>query len=268
MKKWNVMGKAVICSFAAAMMMTGTEFGITACAEMIADGEEALQTVQEEAVLEMIPESEDQGVQADIPDAEIVPEEEAGIDEPEPDELEIVDLEIVEIEENLVPGAACPDLGLPEEEAAAEEGQTEQAAETEAPETCVSGTLTYEDEEVAVTIVASEAAKLSDDTQVKVMKLEEGSEKYESAKEAAGRSLTADENATYTFYDVTLESKGQILDVAEGTVSVRMEFKTAVGTEDVVSIEETESGKVARNVTDTDSLNERLSSVAVDYSGR
>ena len=64
---------------------------------------------------------------------------------------------------------------------------------------------------------------------------------------------------------MTLESEGQALYVEEGTVSVRMEFKTAETCEkkDVVSIEETESGKVARNVTDT--TNENAGSVAISY---
>ena len=125
--------------------------------------------------------------------------------------------------------------------------------------------LTYEDEEVAVTVFASEAAQLPADTEVKVTRLEEGSEQYEAAKEAARQGLEAGENASYTFYDVTLESEGQALYVEEGTVSVRMEFKTAETCEkkDVVSIEETESGKVARNVTDT--TNGKTGSVELTY---
>lgn len=263
MKERNVMGKAAICSFAAAVVMAGLEFGMTARAEMITDMEGDLSVVQEETVLEAVPESEAPDIQVDVPAAEIISEEEPGTAEPE-----IVELEIVEIEESLIPGAACPDPGLSgeETEAANEEQQTEMTEAAEAPETYISGALTYEDEEVAVTVVASEAAKLPAGTQVKVAKLSEGSEKYEAAKEAASRSLETGEDASYTFYDVTLESEGQVLGVAEGTVSVRLEFKTVDGTEDVVSIEETESGKVARNVTDTAALNERLSSVAVDYS--
>lgn len=267
MKKWNAMGKMAVCSFAAAMMvMIGSEFGLTARAEMVIDGDKELQAVQEEVLQadqEVVPESDDKDVlEADAPAAE----ELSGAGE-----LGIEMMEIVEIQENMVPGAACPEINLFEGEAEAEQEQQAEmpeeakAAAAEDSETCVSGTLTYEDDEVTVTVVASEAAQLPANTEVKVTKLVEGSEKYEAAKEAA-QSLAADENASYTFYDVTLESEGQALDVAEGTVSVWMEFKTADAEDkDVVSIEETESGKVARNVTDTTAANERAGSVAIDY---
>lgn len=135
----------------------------------------------------------------------------------------------------------------------------------EKPETGVSGTITYEDSEVAVTVTATEAAQLPANTEVKVTRLEEGSEEYEEAKEAARQSVGAGENATYAFYDVTLESEGQALDVEEGTVSVKMEFKADAAKREVVSIEETESGKVARNVTDREATG-RSGSVALSYS--
>ena len=174
----------------------------------------------------------------------------------------------------MVPGAALPDFGFEASEEEAEAPEMSEEAEVpetvedtvvaENPETCISGVLTYEDNEVAVTVVASEAAQLPADTEIKVTRLEEGSEQYETAKEAARASLAAGENASYVFYDVTLESEGQVLDVAEGTVSVQMEFKTSGDAKkDVVKIEETESGKVARNVTDTTA--EKAGSVALNY---
>ena len=265
-KRWNVMGKMMVCSLAAAaVMMIGTGFGMTASAEMIIDSEEELQEV-----LEVVPESEDMDVlQADAP---AVQEEAQAAGE----EAGMIDLmQIVTIEENMVPGAAQPDFELEgdvqaeaeELQDAEAEVQEEPAAEAQeaASETCAAGTLTYEDSEVAVTVVVSEEAQLPANTEVKVTKLEEGSAEYEAAKEAASLGLEADEDAAYTFYDVTLESEGQALDVADGTVSVWMEFKTEAEQNDVVSIEETESGKVARNVTDTEAAEGKTGSVALSY---
>lgn len=263
MKRWNVMGKLAICSFTAAMVvMISSEFGMTARAEMIMDSAEEIQAVQE-----VVPESDDQDVlQADAPAAEAMPEmSEAG-------DLGIDVTDIVVIEDGLVPGAAQPDFDLEASEGEAEAPEMaedtadiqEEPVLAENSETYVSGTLTYEDEEVAVTVIASAAAQLPADTELKVTRLEEGSEQYESAKEAAYASLEAAENASYVFYDVTLESEGQVLDVAEGTVSVQMQFKTSGDAKkDVVKIEETESGKVARNVTDTTA--KRAGSVVLDY---
>ncbi len=265
MKRWNAMGKLAICSLTAAMMvMIGTEFGMTARAEMVIDSEDEIQAVQE-----IVPESDTQDVlQADAPAAEAMPEmSEAG-------DLGIDVTDVVVIEDSLVPGAALPDFGFEASEEEAEAPEMSEEAEVpetvedtvvaENPETCISGVLTYEDNEVAVTVVASEAAQLPADTEIKVTRLEEGSEQYETAKEAARASLAAGENASYVFYDVTLESEGQVLDVAEGTVSVQMEFKTSGDAKkDVVKIEETESGKVARNVTDTTA--EKAGSVALNY---
>lgn len=118
------------------------------------------------------------------------------------------------------------------------------------PETCVPETITYEDSEVSITVTTSEAAQLPADTEVKVTRLAEGSAEYEEAKEAARQSVGAGENASYAFYSVTLESEGQVLDVEEGTVSVKMELKAEDSTEkEVVKIERTENGKVAHRVT-------------------
>ena len=71
MKRWNAMGKLAICSLTAAMMvMIGTEFGMTARAEMVIDSEDEIQAVQE-----IVPESDTQDVlQADAPAAEAMPE--------------------------------------------------------------------------------------------------------------------------------------------------------------------------------------------------
>ena len=295
-KRWNVMEKMAVCSFAAVMtVMVGTGFGMTARAEMIIDSEEDIQTV-----MEMVPESEDM---------EALPVEDWSVDVPavqsttqgvqEDGEITLDVSQIVVIEENQIPGAALPDFDLESSEAEAEapqdmvaedaqeaEAEDEQSAEAEdaqeaeaedgqsaeaedeqeaKTETGVSGTITYEDSEMLVTVVVSEEAQLPADTEVKVTKLEEGSEKFETAKEAARQSLAAGDNAVYTFYDVTLESEGQALDVEEGTVSVRMEFKTDAKKKEVVSIEETENGKVARNVTDTAAAEGRVGSTAIAY---
>ena len=251
-KRWNVAGKMMVCAAAAAVMMM---MGTAAQAEMIETEEEIL-TVQEEMLQEeeLVPETELMEV---LPEEAPAGEEEIqgqeSVDEGilEAGEPDIEMMELVEIEENLIPGAAMPELEaefLGEEEAAEEPKEAVQAGNSE---TCVSGTLRYEDSDVAVTVVVSEAAQLPADTEVKVRKLEEGSERYEAAKAAASQSVEAGAEASYTFYDVTLESEGQALEVEEGTVSVWMEFKAEGDAQkDVVSIEETESGKVARKVAD------------------
>ena len=262
MKRGNTtIKKMAVCSFAAVMtVMIGAGFGMTARAEMVIDSEEDIQ-----AVMEMVPESEDMEVlEADAPAVEEETQE-AG-------DMQIDISQVVVIEENLVPGAALPDFGFEAEAEAVQETEDaevedEQAAEIqeEKTETGVSGTLTYEDEEVVVTIVVSKEANLPADTEVKVSKLEEGSEQFETAKEAASQNLEEGEEATYTFYDVTLESEGQALAVEEGTVSVRMEFKTDAASKEVVRIEETESGKVARNVTDASAAAGRIGSTELAY---
>lgn len=260
--------KMAVCSFAAVMtVMAGAGFGMTARAEMVIDSEEDIQ-----AVMEMVPESEDMEVlEADAPAAEEETQE-AG-------DMQIDISQVVVIEENLVPGAALPDPGFEVQEGEAEAGaaqeteagdaemEDEQTAEIreEKTETGVSGTLTYEDDEVAVTIMVSKEANLPADTEVKVSKLEEGSGQFEAAKEAASRNLEEGEEAAYTFYDVTLESEGQALAVEEGTVSVRIEFKTDAAGKEVVKIEETESGKTARNVTDVSAAAGRIGSTELAY---
>ncbi len=273
-KRWNMMGKMAVCSFAAVMVMAGTRCGITARAEMIMNNEDELQTVTE-----MVPEE----------NMEALPEEAPAAQETGETDLEV--MQVVVIEEEQVPGAAAPEMtgeeaadaqeedagepaegeqgeDVPEnpvsgEAAAGDTPEEQQAVPEEKSETCVSGMITYEDSEVSVTVVASEAAQLPADTTVKVTRLAEGSAEYEAAKEAARQSVGAGESASYTFYDVTLESKGQALDVEEGTVSVKMEFRTDAAQKEVVSIEETEGGKVARNVTDRTA--ERAGSVALSY---
>lgn len=265
-KRWNLMGKLIICALVM-MTLVGAGHGMTACAEEVIDSENEMQTVAE-----MVPESEHTDVlPADVPAAQEGAQE-AGIDL----------TQVVVIEENMVPGAAQPEAADTQEsaETPGEDPETDEAELPEASddaqdeaeasegeqtaETGVSGMITYEDSEVVITVAASEEAQLPADTEVKVVRLEEGSEKYEAAKEAARQSLAAGETADYTFYDITLESEGQALDVEEGTVSVRMEFKTDTKTRDVVSIEETENGKVARNVTDP-AAEEKAGSVELSY---
>ncbi len=202
-------------------------------------GEDAESEAEEDV---KISEDTEAGEDAETPENAEVPEDaeaEAGKDAETPENAE-------------VPEDAEAEAG--EDAETPENADAPENMEAEAPEeesgTCVSGTITYENGEVAVTVVASEAAQLPADTIVKVTRLEEGSAEYEAAKEAARQSVGTDENASYTFYDVTLESEGETLDVEDGTVSVKMEFKAAAARREVVSIEETGSGKIARNVTD------------------
>lgn len=276
-KRWSMAGKMAVCSFAAMMMvMIGMKSGMTVHAEMIMDSEEDLQTAGElaaesenkEALPEDIPAVQEAGEEIDLMQVVVIEEEMVpGAAQPGEDAWEEAEAEeLYEAEAADVPEAEAEEAAGTEEQQDAEAEEEAAGTEPEASsETGVSGTLTYEDSEVMVTVIASEAAQLPADTEVKVTRLAEGSAEYEAAKEAARQSLAAGENASYTFYDVTLESEGQVLDVEEGTVSVKMEFRTDAEKREVVSIEETENGKTARNVTDTAAAGGKAGSVALSY---
>ena len=159
---------------------------------------------------------------------------------------------------------------VPETEAAqTEEVQTESESETETEkdeETVYKTDFRFENGEVIIIAKASTDAKLPENTEMKVKKLEVGSAEYEEAKKASEAKLGVSEDAEYLFYDVTFVSDGKELDPAEGTVVVQVEFKTiqvdgSAQQQSVLQIDDTASGKVAKDVTAAAPEGSNMSSV-------
>lgn len=217
--------------------------------------EEAPAEVPEETPAE-IPEEVPEEIPAEIPDAGEAPAETP--------------------EEGEVP-AETPEEGeapaeTPEEDEAPAETPEEGETPAELPDEEVPAEETYktefrfENEEVVITARASEEAKLPENTEMKAVKLAEGTPAYEEAKKASAEKLGTSEDATYTFYDVTFETEGQKLDPVKGTVAIKMVFKTVLVDEtaekqSVVHIEDTEAGKVVNDVTEAGNAGSNMSSV-------
>ena len=127
----------------------------------------------------------------------------------------------------------------------------------------------YEDAEVKITARATEAAKFSQNTEMKAEKLQEGTPEYEAAKAASAAKLGTDDQAQYTFYNVYFVADGQKLDPEKGSVNIQMEFKTVqidpeVQTQSVVHIEDTEAGTQTSDVTASSEAGSNLSSVGFE----
>ena len=109
----------------------------------------------------------------------------------------------------------------------------------------------FENEEVIITAKVFDETAIPENTVMNAVKLEEGSEKYEEAKQVSIRDLGTTEEDEYTFYDVTFTVDGVEIELPDEAVVINMEFKLAA--EDVsqsaLHIQETESGAVAQDVT-------------------
>lgn len=84
----------------------------------------------------------------------------------------------------------------------------------------------FENAEVLVTANASEAAKLPENTEMRVEKLQPGTQEYESAKAAVEAQTGVKEGAEYLFYDVNFFADGQKMNYPDGTVTIQIQFKT------------------------------------------
>ena len=115
-------------------------------------------------------------------------------------------------------------------EAAAE--VEEQINETEVVETeAAAREFFFENDEVIITA----QAELPENAELQVRKLEAGSEEYEAAKQIAAQSTEADDEAQYSFYDVTFTVDGE--EVETDTAMIQIQFKTVqIGTADVQNI--------------------------------
>lgn len=208
-----------------------------------------------------------------------------------PIEIEPIDIDIPAAEETVTEEPAAEEVQTEEpasEEAAeiTEAAEEEPAAETEAPETEAPAEeadvteseelqqetpeyktdFLFENDEVKITATAAQEAKLPQNTEMKAVKLEEGTAAYEEAKAASAKELGTDENADYCFYDVTFIADGQELSPEKGTVTIKMEFKNIqvdakAQTQNIVHIEDTEAGRQVQDVTSAAENGSNLQSV-------
>lgn len=151
------------------------------------------------------------------------------------------------------------------------ETESEEESETESEkEESYKTDFRFENGEIIIVAKATKDAKLPENTEMQVKKLEVGSAKYEEAKRATEAKMNASEDAEYIFYDVTFVSDGKELDPAEGTVVIQVEFKTVQVDADaqqqsVLQIEDTGSGKVAKDVTAAAAEGTNMSSVKFSF---
>lgn len=122
------------------------------------------------------------------------------------------------------PATEVPDTEVPEETLPAET-ETEASSEETEKETYKTN-FRFENAEVLVTANASEAAKLPENTEMRVEKLQPGTQEYESAKAAVEAQTGVKEGAEYLFYDVNFFADGQKMNYPDGTVTIQIQFKT------------------------------------------
>lgn len=141
------------------------------------------------------------------------------------------------------------EVAADEEEIAVEDETANDTEETKQIKTDFS----FENDEVVITAKVSEEAALPENAEMKVIKLEAGSEKYEEAKQASIKDLGGAEDDEYVFYDVTFTVNGTEVELADGAAVINMQFKSADMTANddtqCIHIDETESGAVAQDVT-------------------
>lgn len=203
-------------------------------------------------------------VDIDIPAAEDTasaetPAEEVQTEEPAQEEAE-------EVTEAATEKPEAEETLDQETEAPAEETIAAEAEELneETPE--YKTDFQFENGEVKITATATEAAKLPKNTEMKAVKLEEGTAAYEEAKAASASQLGTDDSASYCFYDVTFVADGQELSPEKGTVTIKMEFKNIqvdaqAQTQNIVHIEDTEAGRQVQDVTSASGDGSNLQSV-------
>lgn len=219
--------KAAAIMMAAAMMSTGYTM---VSADDFSDQEVQAEVETEDSAVDFAEEP----VVEDTQDAEVQIEEEAQEDESEADvifEDEAAD--------------AFSDGTAPED--------FTENAEVEVEMPSYKTDFYFENDEVIITANVSVDAELPENAEIKAVKLEAGSEKYEEAKQASMRDLGTAEDAEYTFYDVTFTVDGNEVDLPEGAAVINMQFKDGEAqeneTQSALHIAQTEEGTVAQDVT-------------------
>ena len=124
------------------------------------------------------------------------------------------------------PATEVPDTEVPEETLPAETEIEASSEETETEKETYKTNFRFENAEVLVTANASEAAKLPGNTEMRVEKLQPGTQEYESAKAAVEAQTGVKEGAEYLFYDVNFFADGQKMNYPDGTVTIQIQFKT------------------------------------------
>ncbi len=241
----TMLKKVAAIMMAAAVMSSGYT--------MVSADDFADQEVQTEAVVE---------------DAEEVVEDIAAEDAVS-DETETESEAEVQIEEETpVEESESADVTYEEETADAFSDGTDPVEEAEVEVPSYKTDFRFENDEVIITANVSEDAELPENAEIKAVKLEAGSEKYEEAKQASMRDLGTAEDAEYTFYDVTFTVDGSEVELPEGAAVINVEFKSSEvqenETQNAVHISQTEEGTVAQDVT-AQSEDGSLKSVDINF---
>ena len=203
-------------------------------------------------------------INIDIPAAE-----ETAAEEPAPEEVQTEEPAaeaVTEITEAAEEEPAAEETEAPEAETPAEEADVTESEELQQETSEYKTDFLFENDEVKITATAAQEAKLPQNTEMKAVKLEEGTAAYEEAKAASAKELGTDENADYCFYDVTFVADGQELSPEKGTVTIRMEFKNIqinaeMQTQNIVHIEDTADGRQVQDVTSASEDGSNLQSV-------
>lgn len=203
-------------------------------------------------------------INIDIPAAEETASEESASEAVQTEEpaAEAV-TEITEVAEE---EPAAEETEAPEAETPAEETDVTESEELQQETSEYKTDFLFENDEVKITATAVQEAKLPQNTEMKAVKLEEGTAAYEEAKAASAKKLGTDEKADYCFYDVTFVADGQELSPEKGTVTIRMEFKNIqinaeMQTQNIVHIEDTADGRQVQDVTSASEDGSNLQSV-------
>lgn len=244
---------------------------VTAAAEEIQEPEavpmaaaeenvEAAEASEEAAAVEVAP-VEIEPIDIDIPAAEDTESTEEPAEEAHPEES--VQEESEEITEVAVEESGAEETSDQETEVPAENAEAEEL-QPETPE--YKTDFQFENSEVKITATATEEAKLPQNTEMRAVKLEEGTAAYEEAKAASAQTLGTSDDASYCFYDVTFVADGQELSPEKGTVTIKMEFKNIqinaeAQTQNIVHIEDTEAGRQVQDVTSVSGDGSNLQSV-------
>ena len=173
---------------------------------------------------------------------------------------------VTEITEAAEEEPAAEETEAPEAETPAEETDVTESEELQQETSEYKTDFLFENDEVKITATAVQEAKLPQNTEMKAVKLEEGTAAYEEAKAASAKKLGTDEKADYCFYDVTFVADGQELSPEKGTVTIRMEFKNIqinaeMQTQNIVHIEDTAEGRQVQDVTSASEDGSNLQSV-------
>ena len=190
-------------------------------------------------------------------------------EEPAPEEVQTEEPAaeaVTEITEAAEEEPAAEETEAPEAETPAEEADVTESEELQQETSEYKTDFLFENDEVKITATAAQEAKLPQNTEMKAVKLEEGTAAYEEAKAASAKELGTDENADYCFYDVTFVADGQELSPEKGTVTIRMEFKNIqinaeMQTQNIVHIEDTADGRQVQDVTSASEDGSNLQSV-------